>query len=288
MLEESSLFKPEDVSTLPGKALFLYLCQAESSTCSLLHNVPSSVYKAAAVVWKLCIAELQGSGFRDTQLQPVLLWLSPHGWNKCAGEYLAEVWGISRILEQSREDARSELLPHFCSQLFLQSPAHVRFRRASSLWTCESVVLHTGLSLPCSSLSVALRAGRDRRLLPYPCGLILSTGALPALIVTFSWCRRCTRSCTVQVPSEQPCLLDWLAEFLDLLVRTLMSVLECGSKVSLISSGLINCSDSAVFSSDTLSRSRLNLLPSHMLSLFLNSGFTSSSTQCATVASRQQ
>lgn len=30
----------------------------------------------------------------------------------------------------------------------------------------------------------------------------------------------------MQVPSEQPCLLDWLDEFLDLLVRTLMSVLE--------------------------------------------------------------
>lgn len=177
-------------------------------------------------------------------------------------------------------------------------------------------MLHTGLSLPCSSLSVTLCSGRDRRLRPYPCGLILSTGALPILYLLLSWCRRCARSCTVQVPSEQPCLLDWLAEFLDLLVRTLMSVLEdrgrnnmtlihavhsclsyvlhcfsltskvclndslqicwdlwlvsyleCGSKVSLISSGLTKCSDSSVFSTDTLSRSRLSLLPSHILSL---------------------
>lgn len=87
-------------------------------------------------------------------------------------------------------------------------------------------MFHMGLSLPCSSLSVTLRSGTDRRLRPYPCGLILSTGALPILNLMLSWCRRCARSCTAQVPSEQPCLLDWLAEFLDLLVRTLMSVLE--------------------------------------------------------------
>lgn len=46
-----------------------------------------------------------------------------------------------------------------------------------------------------------------------------------------------------------------------------MSHLECGSKVSLMSSGLTKCSDSTVFSTDTLSRSRLNLLLSHMLCL---------------------
>lgn len=47
----------------------------------------------------------------------------------------------------------------------------------------------------------------------------------------------------------------------------LVSYLESGSLVSLISSGLTKYSDSAVFSTDTLSRSRSNLLPSHMLSL---------------------
>lgn len=130
------------------------------------------------------------------------------------------------ILEQSREDTNAVLLPRFCSQLLLQSPAHVRLKRASSLCTCEAVALHTGLSLPCTSLSVTLCSGRDRRLRPYPCGLIFSTGALPILYLLLSWCRRCARSCTVQVPSEQPCLLDWLAEFLDLLVRTLMPVLD--------------------------------------------------------------
>lgn len=115
------------------------------------------------------------------------------------------------------------------SCLFFQSPpspAHVRLRRASSLWTWEAVLLHTDLSLPCSSLSVTFCSGRDRRLRPYPCGLILSTGAFPILYLLPSWCSRCARSCTVQVPSEQPCLLDWLTEFLDLLVRMLMSVLE--------------------------------------------------------------
>lgn len=115
------------------------------------------------------------------------------------------------------------LLPFLRS---LQSPAHVCLRRASSLWTCEAVLLHTGLSLPCSSLSVTLCSGRDRRLRPYPCGLIFSTGAFPILYLLPSWCSRCARSCTVQVPSEHPCLLDWLTEFLDLLVRTLTSVLE--------------------------------------------------------------
>lgn len=145
---------------------------------------------------------------------------------KCAGEYLAGVRGILRILEQSRADTDSALLPHFCSQFLLQSPAHVRLRTASSLWTCEAVMLHTGLSLPCSKVSVTLRSGRDRRLRPYPCGLILSIGAVPILSLLLSWCKRCARSCTVQVPSEQPCLLDWLAEFLDLLVRMLMPVLQ--------------------------------------------------------------
>lgn len=113
----------------------------------------------------------------------------------------------------------------FVSILLQQSPAHVRLRRASSLCTWESVMLHTGLSLPCSILSVTLRSGRDRRLRPYPCGLILSMGALPILkLLPSSW-RRCARSCTVQVPSEQPCLLE-LADFLDLLVRMLMPMLE--------------------------------------------------------------
>lgn len=93
-----------------------------------------------------------------------------------------------------------------------QSPVHVRLRRASSLWTFEAVLLHTGLSLPCSSLSVTLCSGRDRRLRPYPCGLIFSMGAFPILYLFPSWCSRCARSCTVQVPSEQPCLLDWLTE----------------------------------------------------------------------------
>lgn len=173
-------------------------------------------------------------------------------------------------------------------------------------------MLHTGLSLPCSSLSVTLCSGRDRRLRPYPCGLIFSTGAFPILYLLPSWCSRCARSCTVQVPSEQPCLLDWLPEFLDLLVRILMPVLEekqrqkdfssflmchfgvfpdyvvvfsqarmldsqilrtlrsyleCGSSVSLISSGLTKCCNSSVFSTDTLSRSRLSLFLNQIFSL---------------------
>ena len=206
-------------------ALFLSLYQAESSTC-LLHAVPSSVCRPAAVVCTLNIAELHGSAFWETHCSQSCSDSVLMPGKKCAGEYLARVWGMWRILEQSREDTNSEQLPRFCSQLLLQSPAHVRLRRASSLWTCESVTLHAGLSLPCSSLSVTLCAGRDRRLRPYPCGLILSTGAVLIFNLLLSMCRRCARSCTVQVPSEQPCLLDWLDEFLDLLVRTLMSVLE--------------------------------------------------------------
>lgn len=148
-------------------------------------------------------------------------------------------------------------------------------------------MLHTGLSLPCSILSVTLRSGRDRRLRPYPCGLILSMGAVPILnLLPSSW-RRCARSCTVQVPSEQPCLLE-LADFLDLLVRMLMPMLECGSKVSLMSSGLTKFSDSSVVPTDGVSRALFRLLPSHELNRFFNSGFTSSSVQCATVDSTQQ
>lgn len=45
------------------------------------------------------------------------------------------------------------------------------------------------------------------------------------------------------------------------------SYLECGIRVSLTSSGLTICSDSAILSADTLLRSRLNLLSIHTLSL---------------------
>lgn len=251
------------------------------------------------------------------------------------------------------------LLPFFRSP---HGPAHVRLRRVSSLWTCEAAVLHTGLSLPCSSRSATLCSGRERRLRPYPWGLIFPAGAFSILYLLLSWCSRCARSCTVQVPSEQPCLLDWLTRFLDLLVRIWTSVLdergrdnetlvhfqgvtnkqvsvlqisgnlllafylECGSSsVSLISSGLTKCCNSSVFSTDTLSRSRLSLCLSNRFNLekeeqairtrqivltgfrhtdaswimrnifrmtpthlFFNCGFASNSTQCATVASRQQ
>lgn len=51
------------------------------------------------------------------------------------------------------------------------------------------------------------------------------------------------------------------------MIAWIVSYLECGSKVSLISSGLTKLSDSAVLCTDTLSRSLLSLLPSHMLSL---------------------
>lgn len=56
----------------------------------------------------------------------------------------------------------------------------------------------------------------------------------------------------------------WLRVFM---IACLASYLECGSKVFLISSGLTKYSDSCGLSPDTLSRSRLSLLPSHMLSL---------------------
>lgn len=45
------------------------------------------------------------------------------------------------------------------------------------------------------------------------------------------------------------------------------SYLECGSKVSLISSGLTKCSESSVVSTDAASRALLRLLPSHKLNL---------------------
>lgn len=152
-------------------------------------------------------------------------------------------------------------------------------------------MLHTGFSLPCSIFSVTLCSGTDLRLRPYPRGLIFSTGALPILnLLPSSW-RRCARSCTVQVPSEQPCLLE-LADFLDLLVLMLMPMLECGSKVSLMSSGLTKFSDSSVVSTNGVLRALLRLLPSHELNRFFNSffnsGFASSSVQCATTVSTQQ
>lgn len=226
MLEESSLLKPEDVCVHFARYQHSSLPSAEQRAAPVvfLHAVPSSVCKLAAAVCALYIAELQGSALRETQCSQYCSDSVPMpGKKKCAGEYLASVSAILSISEHSRENTNSLLLPcFFFATPLLQSPTHVRLRRAISLWTCESVILHSGRSCSC----LCLCAGRDRRLRPYPCGLILSTGALPILNLLLSWCRRCARSCTVQVPSEQPCLLDWLAEFFDLLVRTLMSVLE--------------------------------------------------------------
>lgn len=195
--------------------VLLLLSHAGSSTCSAPHYTSMSLSRLQ-VCWH-CITKQHGLPSGETQ--PGLLWLSTHDRGKCAGGYLARVWGILRISER-----RTLALQSYSLAPFLQSPTHVRLKRASSLWTCESFVLHTGLSLPLSCLSVNLRSGRDRRLRPYPFGLILSAGALP--ILRFSSCRRCAKSCTVQVPSEQPCLLDWLLEILDLFVRTMLPELE--------------------------------------------------------------
>lgn len=49
--------------------------------------------------------------------------------------------------------------------------------------------------------------------------------------------------------------------------RNLRSYLECGSSLSLRSSGLTKCCSSSVFSTDTLSRSRLSLFLNQILSL---------------------
>lgn len=133
-------------------ALFLSPCQAESSTCSSLHAVPSSVCAPAAVVCTLGIAELQDSASRETQCSQSCSDSVLMPRKKCAGKYLAEVWGILRILEQ-REDTNSlafvpnssckiplmsvwgepqacELVTHLCSTRASACPA------LASVWLC--------------------------------------------------------------------------------------------------------------------------------------------------------
>lgn len=217
----NSRFKTKDVSIFfypPYKlALFSSLYRIKSSIWSLRRTLPSSDCESAALVGTSDITELWGSGYLQTLSASNLALTQSPCLEKCSGQYLVGARGIWRI------SLCVALLPFFrCPH----SPTHVRLRRASSLWTCEAALLHTGLSLPCSSLSVTLCSGRERRLRPYPCGLIFSTGAFSILYLLPSWCSRWARSCTVQVPSEQPCLLDWLTKFLDRLVRTLTSVLE--------------------------------------------------------------
>ena len=51
------------------------------------------------------------------------------------------------------------------------------------------------------------------------------------------------------------------------ILRNMWSYLECGSTVSLTSSGLTKCRNSSVFSTDTLSRSGLSLFLNQILSL---------------------
>lgn len=117
ILEESSPLIERMSPLCQVLALFLFLCHAESSTCSLLHAVPSSVYKQLQFfffLWKLYIAELiarLGLWTNSVAASFALIhWLSRPAWNKCAGAYLAVVWGTSRILKQSRQDTTPLLL----------------------------------------------------------------------------------------------------------------------------------------------------------------------------------
>lgn len=210
-------------------ALLLSLCRAENSTCSPFHTVPSSVFEPAAVLGGLLGAELQGSACRvsaaATSAPTQSSCLEQMCWSMLGKSLRSEAFWEFRTGAE-RTQAGGERLPRLCSQLLFQTPSHVLLRRASSLCTCELFVLHSGLSLPFSSLSVTRRSGSDLRLRPYPWGLILTTGALTILPLELSSCRRCARSWMVQVPSEQPCRPDWLLELFDLLVRMLMSVLE--------------------------------------------------------------
>lgn len=123
----------------------------------------------------------------------------------------------------------------------------------------------------------------DLRRRPYPKGLILSAGAFPIFSLLLRSWRRCASTCTVQVPSEQPALLDWLMEFLERFVLMLMSVLECGLNMSLTSSGLTNWLLSKV-----LSAARLKSLFDLCSRTLLFRSCFALSTPGATVASRQQ
>lgn len=134
-------------------ALFLSLCQAESSTCSSLHAVPSSVCTPAAVVCTLCIAEQWGSAFREAQcsqsctdsvLMPRKKNVPENTWQKSKAfrEFLEqrEVTNSLAFVPNSSskvplmsvwgEPRACELVSHLCSTRASACPA------LASVWLC--------------------------------------------------------------------------------------------------------------------------------------------------------
>lgn len=98
MFEESSLFEPQDASTLPGICTLPFAKQkaAPAVYSTLCHPVCQRQLQlfASSTVHRLgARLSLQ----RNTVAASLFLWLRLHAWNKCAGEYLAGDWGISRI-----------------------------------------------------------------------------------------------------------------------------------------------------------------------------------------------
>lgn len=68
--------------------------------------MPSSACRQTAVVfdplYRWCLHWAVQRSFQGDSVQPVLLSFSLCAWKECAGEHLARVWGIWRILEQRR------------------------------------------------------------------------------------------------------------------------------------------------------------------------------------------
>lgn len=273
----------------------------ESNTCTLLQAVPSSVCKPAA---GFC-PSLSCSLHRNS-MQPLLLWLSPPAWKRHAGEKLGKsLRHFENFSGQNSEDANSlAFVPDYSCTKSRSCPSEESFQLVN-LWVsyaphgpqpallqpqCDSGGGKRSTP-PAVSLwaDLVYRSTADLHLVvelvETVCQVVHCASAQwaalsPGLV---GWVFRPLGS-DIDVSAEEPKERNWLeinAEWVFIFqikskirdslysLRTVwfMPYLECGSKVSLISSGLTKCSDSAILCTDTLSRSRLSLLPSHMLSL---------------------
>lgn len=108
MLEESSLFKPEEVSTLPGIST-LPFPPAKQRAAPVIRSTLCHPVSVRQLQLFACSTSLscKASASRETQCSQSCSDSVLMPWKKCAGKYLAEVWGISRIFLEQRENTNS-------------------------------------------------------------------------------------------------------------------------------------------------------------------------------------
>lgn len=281
MWDGSFLFQTQAVSTFA-------VCYRSSFPSAKQRAAPSECRPAAG---------LRGSVFIEPQRSPDSVLLPKQS---CSGEHLPRVWGIWRILEQSRDDpltliySLAFLFPFFFCKVPLMSvwggpPVCVLVSqwcstRASagpdpfSVWLGALEEIDASVHIPVgwscrwerSRICCRVRGGGGPGRAPCRC---------PASSLVFwSWLTfwtswfGCWWQCWIKergtIEDYTNVLLFWGGggAFTDWLKSLgVGSHLECGSKVSLMSSGLTKFCD--VVPTDGLSRALFLLLPSHELNL---------------------